>query len=127
LSSSDLEENLKMLEENIKMKKDKLVKIKSKLIKDNLKFTLFEEKIEDDLSKLQQKYKELQSSKPHKKIRPSFVEIGAPENDHEEEEQNPFGKIKIKRPEHLWNENSNRRRFNLLINSVNKSQSLYNE
>ena len=50
-----------------------------------------------------------------------------PENDHEEGEQNSLGKLKIKRPEHLWNENSNRRRFNLLINSVNKSQSLYNE
>ncbi len=76
---------------------------------------------------MQQKYKELHSSQPHKKIRPNFVEIGVPENDHEEVEQNPLGKIIIKRPEHLWNENSKRRRFNLLINSVNKSQSLYNE
>jgi hypothetical protein len=102
------------------MKKDKLVKIKSKLIKYNLKFTLFEEKIEDDLSKLQQKYKELQSSRAHKTIHPSFVEIRAPENGHEEGEQNPRrSKIQIERPEHLWNENSNRRRFNLLINSNN--------
>ena len=60
-------------------------------------------------------------------MHPSFVEIRVSENDHEEGEQNPLDKIKIKRPEHLWNENSNRRRFNLLLNSVNKSQSLYNE
>jgi hypothetical protein len=72
---------------------------------------------------MQQKYKELQSYRAHKKIHPSFVEIGVPENDHEEGDQNPFGKIKIKRPEHTWNENSNRRRLNLLINSANKSQS----
>jgi hypothetical protein len=113
------------------MKKEKIVKIKqikSKLIKDNLKFTLLEEMIEDDLSMMQNKYKELQSSKANKTIHQSFVEIRVPENDREEEgEQNPLDKIKIKIPEHLWNENSNRRRFNLLINSVNKSQSLYNE
>jgi insulin-like growth factor-binding protein complex acid labile subunit len=131
LSPSDLEENLKMLEKNIKMKKEKIVKIKqikSKLIKDNLKFTLLEEMIEDDLSMMQNKHKELQSSKANKTIHQSFVEIRVPENDREEEgEQNPLDKIKIKIPEHLWNENSNRRRFNLLINSVNKSQSLYNE
>jgi Leucine-rich repeat (LRR) protein len=127
LSTSDLEENLKLLEKNIKIDREKLVKIKSKFIKDNLKFTLLEEKIQNNLSIMQRKYKELHSSKPHKTIHPSFVEIRAPENDHEEGEQNPLDKIKIKRPEHLWNDNSNRRRFNLLINSVNKSQSLYNE
>jgi hypothetical protein len=95
LSPSDLEENLKILEKNIKMKKEKLVKInqiKSKLIKENFKFTLLEEKIIDDLSMMQQKYKELQSNKALKTIHPSIVEIRVPENDHEEVEQNPFGK-----------------------------------
>jgi Leucine-rich repeat (LRR) protein len=94
LSPSDLEENLKMLEKNIKMKKEKLVKIKqikSKLIKDNLKFTLLEEMIEDDLSIMQNKYKELQSYKANKTMHPSFVEIRAPENDREVGEQNPLG------------------------------------
>jgi hypothetical protein len=92
LSPSDLEENLKILEKNIKMKKEKLVKInqiKSKLIKENFKFTLLEEKIIDDLSMMQQKYKELQSNKALKTIHPSIVEIRVPENDHEEVEQNP--------------------------------------
>jgi hypothetical protein len=85
------------------------------------------EKIQDNLSMMQKKYKELQSSKANKTMHPSFVEIRVSENGHEEGEPNSLGKIKIERPEHLWNENSNRRRFNLLINSVNKSQSLYNE
>jgi insulin-like growth factor-binding protein complex acid labile subunit len=127
LSPSDLEENLKILEKNIKITKVKIVKInqiKSKFIKENLKFTLLEEKLEDNLSIMQRKYKEMQSSKANKTMHPSFVEIRVSENDHEEGEPNSLGKIKIKRPENLWNENSNRRRFNLLINSVNKSQSL---
>jgi Leucine-rich repeat (LRR) protein len=97
-SLSDLEENLKLLEKNIKIDREKLLKIKSKFIKENLKFTLLEEKIQNNLSIMQRKYKELHSSKPHKTIHPSFVEIRAPENDHEEGEQNPFGKIKIKNP-----------------------------
>jgi insulin-like growth factor-binding protein complex acid labile subunit len=130
LSSSDLEENLKLLEKNIKIDREKLVKIdQTELIYDakTIKLKLLKEKIQDNLSMMQRKYKELHSSKPHKTMHPSFVEIRAPEKDHEEGEQNSLDKIKIKRPEHLWNENSNRRRFNLLINSVNKSQSLYNE
>jgi len=130
LSSSDLEENLKLLEKNVKIKREKLEKIdQTELINDarTLKLKLLKEKIQDDLSMMQQKYKELQSSRTHKTIHPSLIEIRVPENDHEEGGQNPLGKIKIKRPEHLWNENSNRRRFNLLINSVNKSQSLYYE
>jgi hypothetical protein len=88
---------------------------------------MLKKKIHDNMTMMQNKYKELQSSKANKTIHPSFVEIRVPENDHEEGEQNSLDKIKIERPEHLWNENSNRRRFNLLINSVNKSQSLYNE
>jgi Leucine-rich repeat (LRR) protein len=87
LSPSDLEENLKMLEKNIKIDREKLVKIKSKFIKENLKFTLLEEKIQNNLSIMQRKYKELQSSKPHKTIQTSFVEIRVPEKDHEEGEQ----------------------------------------
>ena len=87
LSPSDLEENLKLLEKNIKIDREKLVKIKSKFIKENLKFTLLEEKIHDNLSMMQQKYKELQSSKANKTMHPSFVEIRAPEKDHEEGEQ----------------------------------------
>jgi Leucine-rich repeat (LRR) protein len=90
LSSSDLEENLKLLEKNIKIDREKLVKInqiKSKFIKENLKFTLLEEKIHDNLSMMQNKYKELQSSKANKTMHPSFVEIRAPEKDHEEGEQ----------------------------------------
>jgi hypothetical protein len=130
LSSSDLEENLKLLEKNIKIQREKLEIIdQTVLINDarTLKLKLFKEKIQDNLSMMQQKYKELQSSRAHKTIHPSLIEIGVPENDHEEGDQNSLGKIRIKRPEHLWNENSNRRRFSLLINSVNKSQSLYNE
>jgi hypothetical protein len=87
LSPSDLEENLKMLEKNIKIDREKLVKIKSKFIKENLKFTLLEEKIQNNLSIMQRKYKELQSSKLHKTIQSSFVEIRVPEKDHEEGEQ----------------------------------------
>ena len=96
LSSSDLEENLKLLEMNIKMKKGKLVKIDQtnlvylrkfqNLNTETLKLKLFKEKIQDELSMMQQKYKELQLSKAHKKIHPSFVEIGVPENDHQEGE-----------------------------------------
>ncbi len=125
-----MEENLKILEKNIKMKKEKLEKlnqIRSSLFKDNLKLTLLEEKIEDDLSIMQKKYKELQSSKAQNSINSSFVEIKVHENDNEEGEQNPLGKIKIKRPEYLLIERSNRTRFNLLLNSVNKSQKLYKE
>ena len=47
--------------------------------------------IEDDLSMMQNKYKELQSSKANKTMHPSFVEIRVPENDHEEGEQKSLG------------------------------------
>jgi Leucine-rich repeat (LRR) protein len=130
LSPSDLEENLKLLEKNIKKDREKLVKIdQTELIYDakTIKLKLLKEKIQEKLSIMQKKYKEMQSSKANKTMHPSFVEIRVSENDHEEGEPNSLGKIKIERPEHLWNENSNRRRFNLLLNSVNKSQSLYNE
>jgi Leucine-rich repeat (LRR) protein len=107
LSSSDLEENFNILEKNIKMRKEKIVKINQIETKFINKNKLLKEKLQDDLSMMQKKYKELQSSRAHKKIHPSFVEKGVPENDHEEGDQNPLGKIKIKRPEHLWNENLN--------------------
>jgi Leucine-rich repeat (LRR) protein len=123
MSSSTLEENIKILEKQIKINKQKLVKIEQI----NSKFLFLKEKIEDDLSMMQIKYKELQSSKAHKTIQSSFVEIRVPENDHEDREQNPLDEFKIKRSEHLCNENSNSRRFNLLINSVNKSRSFYTE
>jgi hypothetical protein len=87
LSSSDLEENLKLLEKNIKIKREKLEKIdETELINDarTLKLKLLKEKIQDELSMMQLKYKELQTSRAHKTIHPSFIEIRVPENDHEE-------------------------------------------
>jgi hypothetical protein len=87
LSSSDLEENLKLLEKNIKIKREKLEKIdETELINDarTLKLKLLKEKIQDELSMMQKKYKELQSSKEQNTIHPSIVETRAPENDHEE-------------------------------------------
>jgi hypothetical protein len=48
---------------------------------------MLKKKIHDNLSMMQNKYKELQSSKANKTIQSSFVEIRVPENDHEEGEQ----------------------------------------
>jgi hypothetical protein len=87
-----------MLEKNIKITKVKIVKInqiKSKLDKENLKFTLLEVKLADNLSMMQEKYKKLQSFKAQNSIRPSFVEKRVLENDYEKGEQNPLGKSKI--------------------------------
>jgi hypothetical protein len=87
-----------MLEKNIKITKVKIVKInqiKSKLDKENLKFTLLEVKLADNLSMMQEKYKKLQSFKAQNSIRPSFVEKRVLENDHEKGDQNHLGKSKI--------------------------------
>jgi hypothetical protein len=96
-SSSDLEENLKKLEKNIKIDREKLEKIdQTELINDarTLKLKLLKEKIQDNLSMMQKKYKELQSYKSHNTIQSILIEIRVPENDHEGREQNPLDEFK---------------------------------
>jgi Leucine-rich repeat (LRR) protein len=122
ISSSNLEENLKKLEKQIKINREKLVKIdQTKLVYNakNLKLNLMKEKLQDNLSMMQKKYKELQSNKSQNTTQSTLVEIEVTEmntkkekgfekntdkfkikrpDDHHEEK---IDKIKINRPEHL--------------------------
>jgi hypothetical protein len=115
LPSTDSEKNKKIREKKIKIYREKLVKIKQiklvhsrkfqNLIKENLKLSLSEEKIQKDLSLLQKDLRLYESQNVITSSGDGIEENG----------------IKINKPE-----NSNGKRFKLLLNGVKQNQGIYN-